>query len=153
MSCWPVCSCVQSRSVGDAGAGGRVLGWFPVRIQAGSGPDLVYDLKVFARLEADGLAGSDVDFRAGARIAADAGLAGLDGEDAESAEFDAVALNQAVLHGVEDGIDGVFRFGADESGAFYNPLNEILFDQDMPRVAASYGLNPMVERGLAIVNA
>jgi hypothetical protein len=96
---------------------------------------LVDYLKIFAGLEADGLAGSDGDLGSGAGIAAYAGLAGLDGEDAKTAELDAVALDQAVLHGVEDGIDGGFRFGADESCAFYNPLNEILFDQNMPRFA------------------
>src|SRR3989304_4897916 len=42
-------------------------------------------LQFLARLEAHGFARRDIDLLAGARVAADAGLAGLDGEDSESA--------------------------------------------------------------------
>ena len=94
---------------------------------------LVDDLEVFAGFEADGFAGGDGDFGSGAGIAADAGFAGLDGEDAEAAELDAIAFDHGLLHGVEDGVDGGFRFGADDAGALDDTLDEILFDQLSPR--------------------
>ena len=87
-------------------------------------------MELFAWFEADGFAGGDGDFGSGAWVAADAGFAGLDGEDTEAAEFDTVAFSERLLHGFEDGVDGVFGLGANESGAIDDPLNEILFDQD-----------------------
>ena len=42
-------------------------------------------LQFFAGLKANGFAGRDADFFAGARVAADAGLARLYGEDAKAA--------------------------------------------------------------------
>jgi hypothetical protein len=45
-------------------------------------------LELFAGFEADGLAGWDADFFAGAGVAADAGLAWFDAEDAKAPEFD-----------------------------------------------------------------
>jgi hypothetical protein len=90
---------------------------------------LVEDVEVLAGLEADGFAWGDRDFGTGAGVAADAGFTGLDGEDAEATEFDAVALYEGLLHGLEDGIDGGFSLGADESGALDDALDEILFDQ------------------------
>src|ERR1700739_1739940 len=45
-------------------------------------------VQLFARLEADGLAGCDADLRPGAGIAANAGLARADAEDAKAAQFD-----------------------------------------------------------------
>ena len=89
---------------------------------------LVDDVKLFAGFEANCLAGCDGDFGAGAGIAAYAGFAGLYGEDAEAAEFDAVALDEALLHGFEDGVDCSFCFGPDQSGTFDDTLNEILLD-------------------------
>jgi hypothetical protein len=90
---------------------------------------LVEDLEVFAWLEADGFAGGDGDFGAGAGVAAYAGLAGLDGEDAEAAEFDAIGSAEGLLHGLEDGVDGGFSLGAGKAGALNNALDEILLDQ------------------------
>jgi dCTP deaminase len=139
----------------------------------GSG-GLIEDLEVFARFEADGLSGGDADFRAGARVASDACLPGLDGEDAEATEFDTVSFDEALLHGFEDGVDGGFCLGADQSCSFDDSLNEILFDQVGPRcsdgafriesrcagefpgkshLAQGARRNSMLERGLAIVNS
>ncbi len=90
--------------------------------------ELVDDVELLAGLEADGFAGCDGDFGAGAWIAAYAGLAGLYGKDAETAEFDAVAFDEALLHGFEDGVDCSFCFGPDQPGTFDDTLNEILLD-------------------------
>ena len=89
-------------------------------------------MELFSGLEADGFAGGDGDFGAGAGVASDSGLAGFDGEDAEAAEFDAVAFGEGLLHGFEDGVDGRLGLGADEAGAIDHSLNEVLFDQRMP---------------------
>jgi hypothetical protein len=85
-------------------------------------------VELFAGLEADCLAGDDADFGSGAGIAADAGFAGLDGEDAEAAELDAVAGDHALLHAIEDGVDGGFGLGAGETSTFDNSEDEILFN-------------------------
>ncbi len=90
---------------------------------------LVQDVEVFAGLEADGFAGGDAHFGSGAGVSSDSGFAGLDGEDAEAAELDAVAFDEALLHGFEDGVYGGFCLGAHQAGAFYDSLNKILFDQ------------------------
>ncbi len=97
------------------------------RKEAGAG--LVEEVKFFAGLEANRLAGSDADLGAGPGIAADAGLAGLDGEDAESPKFNAFAGDKGLLHALEDGIDGRLCLGPRESGTFNDSLNEILLDQ------------------------
>jgi hypothetical protein len=99
------------------------------RLRLGFGQGFVEGLEVLAGFEADGFAGGDADLGAGSGIAADAGLAGLDGEDAKAAEFDAIAFDEALLHGVEDRVDGGFRFAANQTGAFNDSLNEILLDQ------------------------
>lgn len=87
------------------------------------------DVQVFARFEADGLAGRDGDLRSGAWVAAHTSFPGFDGEHPETAKFDAIAFDERLLHGVEDSVDGSFRLGADKSGAFDDALNEVLFDQ------------------------
>ena len=90
---------------------------------------LVEYVEFLAGLEADGLAGCDGDFCSGARVSAYAGFARLYGEDAETTEFDAVAFNEALLHGFEDGIDCRFGLGPDQPGTLYDTLNQILLDQ------------------------
>ena len=104
-------------------------------------------MEFFAWLEADGLAGNDGDFGAGAGVAADAGLAGLDGEDAEAAEFDAVASDHALLHAVEDGVDGGFGLGARETSAFDDSEDEILFNHAID-LLLFYGLQKLPGRNL-----
>ncbi len=86
-------------------------------------------MQILSGLESDGFSGGDADLGSGARVATDAGFTRLDGEDAKSAEFDAVAFGECVLHGFEDGVDGGFGLGADEPGTLDDLLDEILFDQ------------------------
>jgi hypothetical protein len=86
-------------------------------------------VQLFTGLEANGLAGGNGDFRAGAGIASHAGLAGLYGEDAEAAQFNAVSLAKSLFHGLEDGIDSGFRLDAWKSGALNYSLDEVLLDQ------------------------
>ncbi len=129
--------------------------------------ELVEQVQFLAGLEADGLAGDDRDFGAGAGVATDAGLAGLDGEDSESAELDAVAGDHALLHAVEDGVDGGFGLGAGKTSAFDDSEDEILFNHAInlllfswpawlpgPNLVQTTGASfPMVGRCDWVVNA
>ena len=69
-------------------------------------------LKLFAGLEADGLARRNAHLFPGAGIAADAGLARLHTEDAEAAEFDALAAAESLLQRLENSLNGLLGFGA-----------------------------------------
>ena len=69
-------------------------------------------LEFFAGLEADGLARGNIDFLAGAGIAADAGLARLDAENAKAAKLDALAAAEGLLERFENGFDGLLGLGA-----------------------------------------
>ena len=86
-------------------------------------------LQFLAWLEADGLAGGNVYFLTGARIATDAGFAGLDGEDAKAPEFDALAAAQSVLQGFEDGFHGVFCLGPSNAGSRDHLVDNIQLNQ------------------------
>ncbi len=85
-------------------------------------------LKLFAGFEADGFARRDVDFFAGAWIAADAGFAGLDAKDAEAAELDSLAAAESLLEGFEDGFDGLLGFGAADVRRGDDGINDVQLD-------------------------
>ena len=82
-------------------------------------------LEFFAGFEADGFAGRDVDFFAGAGVAADTGLAGLDAEDAEAAELDALAAAESLLEGFENRFDGLLGFGAADESFGDNRIDDV----------------------------
>jgi hypothetical protein len=91
-------------------------------------------LKLFARFEADGFAGRNVDLFAGAGIAADAGLARLHAEDAEAAEFDALAAAKSLLQRFENSFDRLLGFGAadvrrDDDGIYDVQLNHVILQR------------------------
>jgi hypothetical protein len=119
-------------------------------------------LEILAGLKANGFAGSDGDFGAGARIATDSGFARLDGEDAKATQFDTVATAQSVLHRFKDSVHGGLCLGPWKAGAFNYPLDEVLFDQWMsPSCARSHvvgkylttkAYTAMVESSLLVVN-
>jgi hypothetical protein len=69
-------------------------------------------MELFARLEANGLAGGYADFGTGAGISADAGFTGADAENAESAQFDALAGGESLFEALENRIHRGFRLGA-----------------------------------------
>lgn len=84
--------------------------------------ELVEEMKLFAGLEANCFAWGNGDFGSGSWVASDAGFSWLDGEDTESAQLDAVACDQGLLHAVEDGVNSRLRFGARQAGTLHNPL-------------------------------
>ena len=77
----------------------------------------------------------DRHFRAGARIAADAGFARFHGEDAEAAQFDAVALLQRALHLLEHGLHGHLGFGLGDAGLVDDFVDDVELDQNAPPAA------------------
>ena len=106
--------------------------------RCGAQAELGEKVKLFARLEAYGFAGSDGDFSAGARIATDTCFARLDGKDTEAAEFDAVTCDEGLLHAVEDGVHGRFCLGPWKACTFHNPLYKVLLNhEELPSWGAS----------------
>ena len=89
-------------------------------------------MELFARLEANGLAGRDADLGSGARIASDTGLAWAHIEHAEPAEFNAFATGERLLHTIEDGVYGGLRFRPWQPRTFHYALDKVLLDQKAP---------------------
>src|SRR5271170_1449579 len=87
---------LKSGSAGGSGLGG----WSGSRKR----------LEFFAWLEAHGFAGRNANLLSGARVAANAGFPRLHVEHAEAPEFDAFSAAERVLHGLENGFDGLFGF-------------------------------------------
>ena len=117
---------------GNPGPGGEAWGCRDLSIGQDapvSGCTGIQGVKLFARLEANGLARRDADFRSGPGVAANARLAGPDAEDAEAAQFNAVAGCQSLFEALKDGVHGGFRFGAGQPGALNDVMNDILLDQ------------------------
>ena len=85
-------------------------------------------LKLFAGFEADGFAGRNVDFFAGAGIAADAGLARFHAKDAEAAEFDALAAAESLLQRFENGFDRLLGFGAADVRRGHDGIYDVQLD-------------------------
>src|SRR5271166_4249218 len=114
-------------------------------VSAGSRCDDPYAARLLDRLqflagfEADCLAGRNVDFRAGARVSPDAGLAWPHGEDAEAAQLDAIAVRQRSLHAVEHSFDRHFRFGFGNAGPGDDFVDQIQFDHKWLRYVRSPG--------------
>lgn len=86
-------------------------------------------VQLFARLEADSLAGSDADLSTSAWIAADAGFARTDAEDAEAAELNAIARGESSLQTFEYGIHGGLRLGSRQARSLDHVMDNILLDQ------------------------
>src|SRR5208283_5609706 len=102
-------------------------------------PRLLDRLQFLAGFEADRLAGRDVDFRAGARVASDAGLARPHGEDAEAAQLNAVTVRQSLLHAFENGFDRHFGLGFGDAGLVDDFVDQVQFDHKWLR----YVLSPL----------
>ena len=82
-------------------------------------------LQFLAGLKAHSLSGRDADFLSGARIAANAGFARPDIEHAESAQLDALAFAERVLHGLTDSLDGLLRLGPAHAGFVHHRINYV----------------------------
>ena len=89
----------------------------------------VDQMQLFAGLEAHSFARSDGDFRAGAGIAADAGLARPHVEHAKAAQLDAFPSRQRLFQALKDGVDCGLRLVAGKAGPFDYPVHDVLLDQ------------------------
>jgi hypothetical protein len=87
-------------------------------------------LQFLAGLEPYSLAGRDADFLAGARISSDAGFAGTHVEYPEAAQLDSLAFAQSALHGPEDSLDGLLRFGPAHTSPINHRIHDIEFDHN-----------------------
>jgi len=86
-------------------------------------------VQFLAGLEANCLAGGDTDLSDSSRISADAGFPRTDTEHAKTAQFDALACGESLFQALKDRIDGGFRFGSGQTGAFDYMMDDVLLDQ------------------------
>ncbi len=99
-------------------------------------------MELLARLEADGLAGSEIAYSYGAGVAADAGFASADAENTESAQFDALTGGEGLFEAFEDGVNCRLSFGARQACALDHVMDNILLDQGSLLAGAKWGCNP-----------
>jgi hypothetical protein len=114
---------------------------------------VIEQVKLFAWLEAHRFAGRDADFRAGAGVAPDAGLARADVEDTEAAQFDALTFGESALESLEYGIDSSLGLIPLQAGALNHLVNDVLFYQGFPPSGELSVLRVIVETFDGIVNA
>src|SRR5580658_5686408 len=95
---------------------------------------LLQRLQFLAGLKANCLAGRDGDFRAGSRVAPNAGLSRAHVENAKTAEFDPVAVAQCFFHGFKDGFDCHLSLGLGDPCAVDHLVDDIELNQ-----TASFG--------------
>src|SRR5690242_8687920 len=89
---------------------------------------LVDRLQFLAGLEAYRLAGRDGNFGAGARVAADSGLARPDVEHAKAPQLNAITLGQGALHAFKDGLYRQFGLGLGDAGLIDHFINDVELD-------------------------
>ena len=89
----------------------------------------IEQMKLFARLEANGFSRRDGDFSAGARVAPDAGLARPDVENPKAAQFDAITGGKRLFQALKNGINSRFRFVTRQPRPVDHLVNNVLFDQ------------------------
>jgi hypothetical protein len=90
---------------------------------------LVQQVQILAGLEANGLAWSNRDFRPGARIAPDTGLARAHVEHAKAAQFDSVASCERFLQALKHRVDCDLRLVPRQPGPFDYVMDYVLFNQ------------------------
>src|SRR4051794_16025789 len=90
---------------------------------------LLQCLEFLAGFETNGFAGGNRYFRAGAGVAANAGLAGFDGENAEAAEFDAITMFEGALHLLEYSFDGHFSLGFGDARLVNDFVDDVELNQ------------------------
>jgi hypothetical protein len=84
-------------------------------------------LQFFPRFEPDRFARRDANLFPSARIAADAGFPRLDIEHAETAELDAFATPQRILHGFKYGLYRLFCLGSGYVCSLDDSVDDIEF--------------------------
>src|SRR6185503_15974974 len=85
-------------------------------------------LQILAWLEANSLAGRDIDFGTCARISTDTGLARFYRKNAKSPQLNATAGFESIFHAVENRVHCLFGFGLAYAGALDDLIHKIQFD-------------------------
>src|SRR6476646_6367224 len=86
---------------------------------------LVDGLQLLSRFEAHGLSGRNVDFCAGARVAADTGFARAHVKNAKSAQLNAFAAGQGLLHAFKNRFHGQLSLGFGDAGFIHHFVDDI----------------------------
>src|SRR5579864_1118313 len=86
---------------------------------------LVDGLQLLSRLKAHGFSGRNVHLRACARVAPDTGFARAHVKHAKSAQFNAFAAGQGLLHAFKNGFHGQLGLGFGDAGFVYHFVNDI----------------------------
>jgi hypothetical protein len=113
----------------------------------------VEKMEFFTGFEANGFAGGDADFSAGAWIASDPRFPRADIEDAEATQFDTLAIGERALESLEYGIDSSFGLIALQAGALNHLVNDVLLYQGFPPSGEVSVLRLILEIFDPIVNA
>src|ERR1017187_589307 len=82
-------------------------------------------LQFFSRLKAHGLARRNRHFGAGARVASDAGLTRAHVKHAKSAQLDAIAVGQRLLHALKDGFHRQLSLGLSDAGSGHHFVDNV----------------------------
>ena len=101
------------------------------------GHELLKRLQLFARFEADGFAGRNGYFGAGAGVTPNTSLTRLYVENAETTQFDAITHFQGLLHFAENGFDSHLGFRLRNAGLVHHFIDDVEFDQ---RASAAFKL-------------
>src|SRR5215831_2909331 len=86
---------------------------------------LVDGLQLLSRFEAHGFSGWNVHLCAGARVAADTGFARAHVKNTKSAQFNALAPCQRLLHAVKHGFHGQLSLGFGDAGFIHHFVDDI----------------------------
>src|SRR5260370_39056496 len=86
---------------------------------------LIDRLQFLAGLEADGLARRNRNFGASARIPPNAGLARMHVEHTKTAQLNAVAGGESLLHPLEHGFDCKLRLGLGDPGSVDHFIDDV----------------------------
>src|ERR1700733_14090102 len=106
-------------------------GWKPAGKPLAALPS-IDRLQFLARFKAHSLPRRNGNLSPGARIASNAGFARTHVEHTESAQFDAVALSERLLHAFEHGFHSQLRFGLGNAGSIHYFVNDVELDHKRP---------------------
>ncbi len=86
-------------------------------------------LEFFPWLEADGLAGKDIDLGSGARVSSNSRFPGLYVKNPESPQFYPLSFGQGLLHRLEYSLNGNLCFGLRNAGTVDDIVDKIELNQ------------------------
>src|SRR5580704_9030939 len=103
---------------------------------------LLQRLQLLAGFETHRFAGWNGDLGAGARVAADPGLAWADVEDAEAAQLDALTVRQSPLHALKNCFHSHLGLGLGDAGFVDHFVDDVELDHGLPLCSPQGGSKP-----------